>query len=171
MPKIDPAAQIAAVTKPRSRLPRYLGPAVLAALLGAIALIVVASVNRPLAHRSSAARHERTGPAVPPYWIVHPGDTLTEIALRTGLSVAQLEAFNPNTDPNALNPGQRLNLWLHPPRPQPPPPGPEFWTVRPGQSFGSIAAKTGVNLSTLEQLNPQLKPSALQPGDSVRLRR
>ena len=69
-------------------------------------------------------------------------------------------------------PGQRLNLWLHPPtpRPKPMPLGPLYWTVRPGQSFGSIAAKIGVNMLTLEQLNPRLKPATLSPGDRVRLR-
>ena len=48
--------------------------------------------------------------------------------------------------------------------------GPLYWTVRPGESFGSIAAKTGVNLLTLEQLNPRLKPATLWPGDRLRLR-
>jgi LysM repeat protein len=42
--------------------------------------------------------------------------------------------------------------------------------VRPGQSFGSIAAKTGINILTLEQLNPRLKPATLWPGDRLRLR-
>ena len=42
--------------------------------------------------------------------------------------------------------------------------------VRSGQSFGSIAASTGINIVTLEQLNPKLKPATLQPGDEVRLR-
>jgi LysM repeat protein len=42
--------------------------------------------------------------------------------------------------------------------------------VRPGESFGSIAAKTGINLAKLEQLNPRLKPTTLRPGDRVRLR-
>lgn len=46
-----------------------------------------------------------------------------------------------------------------------------FWTVRAGESFGSIAAKTGINIDKLEELNPQLKPASLQPGDRVRLRR
>ena len=45
-----------------------------------------------------------------------------------------------------------------------------FWLVKPGQSFGSIAASTGIDITTLEQLNPNLKPSSLQPGDQVRLR-
>jgi hypothetical protein len=101
-----------------------------------------------------------------------PGETLTTISGKTGLSVATLEAYNPTIDPQSLIPGERLNLWRHPPtrRPNPKPLGPRFWTVRPGQSFGSIAAKTRISIVKLEELNRQLRPSALQPGDRVRLR-
>ena len=60
----------------------------------------------------------------PPYWIVRPGDTFAEIAAKNGVSVAQLQAFNPDVDPLGLVPGQRLRLWLHPPKPSPKfPPG------------------------------------------------
>jgi LysM repeat protein len=106
-----------------------------------------------------------------PWWIVRSGHTYREIAEKTGLTVDQLEALNPNVDPPSLDPGQRLQLWQHPPPPPPKPLGPMFWTVASGDSFGSIADKTGINLDTLEQLNPQLKASALQPGERVRLRK
>ena len=43
--------------------------------------------------------------------------------------------------------------------------------MRTGQSFGSIAARTGRSIEWLRRLNPKLKPSELQPGDRVRLRR
>ena len=102
---------------------------------------------------------------------MHPGDTLTQIAQKTGVSVDQLEARNPQIDPQALFLGERLLLWRHPPKPRPKPLGPRFWTVKPGESFGSIAARTGINLTKLEELNPHLKPTALQPGERVRLRR
>ena len=36
--------------------------------------------------------------------------------------------------------------------------------------FGSIAAQTGINLTELEQLNPRLKATTLQPGDQLKLR-
>ena len=49
--------------------------------------------------------------------------------------------------------------------------GPRFWKVKQGQSFGSIAAKTGKPIDTLLRLNPKLKPEKLQVGDRVRLRR
>jgi LysM repeat protein len=105
---------------------------------------------------------------------VRAGDSFAVIAARTGLTMDQLQAYNPNVDPLALTPGERLNLWQHPPQPhhpKPKPPGPMFWTVRPGQSFGSIAAATGISIVTLEQLNPTLKPASVQPGNRVRLRR
>ena len=104
----------------------------------------------------------------PAYWTVRSGDTFTQISEKTGLTIAQLEAFNPNTDPEALVPGQRLNLRPQPPAPQRP--RPMFLTVRSGESFASIAAKAGINLATLEQLNPRLRPATLQPGDRLRLR-
>jgi LysM repeat protein len=139
-------------------------------VLAAIGAVIATSGGTSGSDRIAAIAAPAAPPGVPPYWIVRPGDTYAQIAAKTGLTVAQLEAFNPHTDPLALAPGQRLNLWRHPPAPRPKPAGPRFWTVRAGDSFGSIAAKTGINLDKLEQLNPQLKPNALQPGDRVKLR-
>jgi LysM repeat protein len=41
---------------------------------------------------------------------VHRGDTLSRIALKTGIPVTQLEALNPGLDPHTLRPGQRVKL-------------------------------------------------------------
>ena len=151
---------------------RYLAPVALAILIAAVAVVVMSASGRSGRHSGPANQSHATHRKLPPYWIVRPGDTLTQISVKTGLTVAQLEAFNPQTDPNSLSPGQRLNLWRHPPIHVQPrrSPGPMFWTVRPGESFGSIAAKTGIDIVKLQELNPQLKPSTLQPGDQVRLR-
>jgi N-acetylmuramoyl-L-alanine amidase len=162
--------EFAAATQPRGRIPRYLAPAVLAILLGAVIVVVLTTAGSS-GTRSSAANVPRAAVrSLPSYWNVRPGDTYEQISEKTGLSVDQLEAFNPHTDPRSLAPGQRLKLSLHPPAPRPKPPGPRSWTVRSGESFGSIAAKTGINLTKLEQLNPKLKPTTLQPGDRMRLR-
>jgi LysM repeat protein len=141
-----------------------------------LAAVVVVVLNAP----GGSGRHPRAGGSAQlgvghlrPFWTVRPGDTLAQIAVHTGLTINQLEVLNPNVDPNSLLPGERLNLWRHPPppgKPRPRPLGPLFWTVRSGQSFGSIAAATGVNLSMLEHLNPRLRAAALQPGNRVRLR-
>lgn len=155
-------------------LARLLVPLLLLGVGAAVYLIVRAPPgflqNTDVNTHAPAAAHRR----LPPYWTVRPGDSFAVIAARTGLSMDQLQAYNPNVDPLALTPGQRLNLWQHPPkshRGRPKPPGPMFWTVRPGQSFGSIAAATGISIVTLQQLNPGLKPASVQPGNRVRLRR
>ena len=132
--------QLIPATPPRGRISRYLAPA---ALLGALAAIVVVLASPPRTlgtHGRAAGTAHTSARRIPPYWMVHPGDSYAQIAAKTGLTVAQLEAFNPHTGPNSLQPGQRLNLWSHPPAPRPKLPGPRFWIVQSGQSFGSIAA-------------------------------
>jgi LysM repeat protein len=149
---------------------RYLAPAVLAILVAAIVAVALNVVGGSTPSSGGAASARAAARRVPPYWIVRSGNTFTQIAHRTGLTIAQLEAFNPRADPSSLVPGQRLNLWAHPPRPRPKPAGPMFWTVRPGESFGSIAARTRINIVKLEELNPRLKASTLQPGERIKLR-
>jgi len=107
---------------------------------------------------------------LPVYWAVKRGDTYDRIARKTGLSVSDLETFNPYVDPSTIQPGQRLKLRLKVPKPKPKPLGPKYFTVRSGDSYGSIAAKTGKSITRLQQLNRKLKATALQPGDRVRLR-
>lgn len=146
---------------------QYVIPAGLAALFVAMIVVVVTSLggSGPASAGDAAIRR------LPPYWTVRRGDTYSEIAEKTGLSVDQLETFNPYANPATIVPGQRLKLRLHPPPPPPKRKGPKFWTVRSGDSFGSIAAKTGHRIDNLQQLNPRLKPTTLQPGDRMRLRR
>lgn len=109
---------------------------------------------------------------LPSYWKVKRGDTYVGIAEKTGLTVAELETFNPEVDPATIQPGQRVKLHLNVPAPTPKPKrlGPKYYTLKPGDSYGSVAADTGKNIMRLQQLNPKLKPKALQPGDRIRLR-
>jgi hypothetical protein len=147
---------------------QYVLPAVVAALAIAmiVAIITTLGASGPSADAGTAASRR-----LPLYWTVHDGDSYSVIAEKTGLSVDQLETFNPYTNPQTIRPGQRLKLRLHMPPPKPKPKGPMFWTVRTGQSFGYIAAKTGHSIYRLRKLNPRLKATALQPGDRMRLRR
>ena len=161
--------------RPGRILARLFAPLLLLGVAAAIFLIVS---SPPGFLRNTGAGTQTPRPAahrrLPPYWTVRPGDSFAMIAAKTGLSLDQLQAFNSTVDPLALTPGERLNLWQHPPKPHAPRhrlPGPTFWTVRPGQSFGSIAHATGISIVTIEQLNPKLKPASVQPGDRVRLRR
>jgi LysM repeat protein len=43
-------------------------------------------------------------------WVVHAGDTLGLIALKTGIAVTTLQQLNPNIDPQTLIEGQRIAL-------------------------------------------------------------
>jgi LysM repeat protein len=44
------------------------------------------------------------------------------------------------------------------------------YTVRAGDTLGAIAEKTGVAVTTLEDLNPGLDPQALVAGQKIKLR-
>jgi LysM repeat protein len=46
----------------------------------------------------------------------------------------------------------------------------KYYVVETGDSFSTIAEKTGIPQETLEQLNPDLDPQALAPGQRIRLR-
>jgi hypothetical protein len=50
------------------------------------------------------------------------------------------------------------------------PAGPRFHVVQAGDTLATIAADTGVPVKRLEQLNPQVAPTALFIGDRIRLR-
>ena len=148
----------------------WLVPLGLVVALLAVGAITVASLSGAGGGGSASGRAEAATRKLPPYWTVKAGDTYSHISAKTGLTIDDLETFNPTTDPATIAPGQRLKLRLHVPKVRKRL-GPRFWTVRHGQSFGSIAAKTGKPIGRLMRLNPKLKPSALQVGDRVKLRR
>jgi LysM repeat protein len=151
-----------------ARVTQYIIFAGLGTLFVAMIVVIVLSLSGSGPEQSSGDAAIRR---LPPYWTVHSGESYSSIAEKTGLSVEQLETFNPYTNPATIVPGQRLKLRMHPPPPRPKPKGPMFWKVRQGDSFGLIAAKTGHNINKLQRLNRRLKPTELQPGDRVRLRR
>lgn len=47
---------------------------------------------------------------------------------------------------------------------------PATYKVKPGDSFAAIAEKTGVEVNALAELNPDVDPRALQPGQKLKLR-
>jgi LysM repeat protein len=94
---------------------RYLAPAVLVAIAVGAYLIVSSNVHssskpaRPshvldlsgIAHNKYAHRR---------FYIVQPGDNLTRISTKTGISEPRLEQLNSSLDPNSVQTGQRLRL-------------------------------------------------------------
>jgi LysM repeat protein len=89
------------------------------ALVAALALVVVAVVtsgegsgggnDNGKPQKSSVSkvgqRAVRRG-----VWIVHSGDTLGSISVKTGIDVATLQTLNPDLDPQTLLEGQRIAL-------------------------------------------------------------
>jgi len=155
----------------------YLAYVIFAALgLVALAIVVVCAFVvigiTSAGDSATSATDERAAQLrkLPVYWTVRRGDTYGRIATRTGLTVEELQTFNPRVVPAEIQPGQRLKLRAKVPPPKPRPPGPKWVTVRTGDSFSSIAAKRDTLVARLRRLNPKLKATDLQPGDRVRLR-
>jgi LysM repeat protein len=44
------------------------------------------------------------------------------------------------------------------------------YTIQSGDTFASIAAKTGTTVARLEQLNPGVNPTALHVGETIRVK-
>lgn len=65
-----------------------------------------------------------------------------------------------------LGRGVRTTAGQSKPAPLPPP----SYTVHSGDTLSGIAQKTGVSLSKLQQLNPNVKPQALVAGQKLKLR-
>jgi LysM repeat protein len=49
-------------------------------------------------------------------------------------------------------------------------PAARFYVVAAGDTFGSIAAKAGISVARLEQLNPGVSSTALQVGQRLRVK-
>jgi LysM repeat protein len=47
---------------------------------------------------------------------------------------------------------------------------PPYWTVKGGQTYAQIAEKTGLSIDQLVTFNPRVNPSALLPGQKIKLR-
>jgi LysM repeat protein len=94
-------------------------------------------------------------------YIVQWGDTLRKIADRTGVSVYDLEAANPQIwNPNWIFYGQVINL----PTPA------QYYTVQRGDTLQTIAWRYGTSLYSLESLNPNLwNPSLIYAGEVIRV--
>ncbi|NLG83641.1 MAG: LysM peptidoglycan-binding domain-containing protein, partial [Firmicutes bacterium] len=100
----------------------------------------------------------RCPPGTTPYTI-RPGDTFFALARRFGTTVAALVSANPFVDPDNLQIGQRICL---PRQPQfPACPEGNFYTIRPGDTFFSLARLFNVSLDDLLEANPGVDPDRL----------
>lgn len=96
-------------------LVRFLAPlALAAALVGVVVVVQASDPGSKEAAQTTTVGTQRRGaarrPARKKAYVVKSGDSLSVIAERTGVPVAQIEQLNPNLDAQTLRVGQRLRL-------------------------------------------------------------
>lgn len=105
-------------------------------------------------------------------YIVQPGDTLSLIAQKLGVTLKQLESMNPSAGHPA---GNFNDIWagddLKVNSTSGSGNGTEFVTVVSDNTLSVIAEVHGISLEQIEALNPQIKnPNLIYPGESVRVK-
>jgi LysM repeat protein len=94
-------------------------------------------------------------------YIVLPGDTLSSIADRFGLSNAQIVAANNLANPDDIVIGQSLVI------PGQARPASRHYVVRDGDSLSDIATSLGVTVTSLVSANQISDPNLVQPGQQL----
>ena len=111
-------------------------------------------------------------------YVVAKGDTLSQIARRYGLTVAEIMTLNGISNPNAIRIGQKLVLpgKIDINKPAKPaakktaakklPPGANAYTVQPGDCLSVIASRAGVTTKALREANG-LKGDTIYVGQKL----
>jgi LysM repeat protein len=105
-----------------------------------------------------------------PVVVVQPGDTLSEIGVKYGVTVAQLRALNAITDPDRIYAGQRLRLTAPAATATTAPTsagGDLVHTVVHGQTLTGIARQYGSTIAAIVQANGIANPSFLRVGQRL----
>ena len=128
--------------------------------LAGVAIAIIAAI---LSAQSFASARE----AVTSY-LIQPGDTLSAIAVNTGISLDKLVALNAIKNPDLIIAGQTLSLN------GPPPPTSDQgngtrYTVKSGDTLWQIAQANGASLDGLIQLNGLTNADQLSVGQVLRL--
>lgn len=93
---------------------RFLAPVALVAAVVAVILVIQGALGHHHAAHAHTVRQpavfHRTTPVRASFYVIKAGDSLSSISVKTGVSIAELEALNPSVDPSALQTGQRLRL-------------------------------------------------------------
>jgi cell wall-associated NlpC family hydrolase len=107
----------------------------------------------------SMTRQMSPAPQEARYHTVRKGDTVSSIAKKYSLSVADLKALNNFSKTPKLKRGQQLLVKKA---------GPKTYTVKKGDTIGKIAKKTGVSAEELQALN-ELESDDVTPGQNLYL--
>ncbi len=111
------------------------------------------------------------GPKTRNNYTIKPGDTLSSIAQRHGVSVAQLQAWN-QLDGDIIHPGKNLKVGASETRARPATrpdidkKGHPFHVVQPGETLWSIGHRFVVDVEDLKKWN-RLSGSLIHPGQKL----
>ena len=100
-------------------------------------------------------------------YIVHAGDTLSEIAQRFGTTYQHLAAINGISNPDIIHVGDRIVI-----------DGvvsaqssdDEYYTVQPGDTLSGIAERYGTSYQYLAYINGISDPNKIYAGDTIRVK-
>jgi len=99
-------------------------------------------------------------------YVIQPGDTLTSIAARFGVTVEDIVRVNPIlVNPNAIYPGQIIHIPIAGVSPIP---KGSLYIIQPGDTLTSIALRYNIPPGALLQFNPQItNPNLIYPGQII----
>jgi putative chitinase len=100
------------------------------------------------------------------YYTVRPGDTLSGIAYRSGVSVNALMRANYITNPNRIYAGQKLCIPGYG-YPRPPTTCGFYYRVRYGDTLSGIAARYGVRVWSVVRANNLANPNVIYAGQRL----
>ncbi len=100
---------------------------------------------------------------------VRPGEALSTIASRYGVSMRELIALNNLGNANFIRAGQRLRLPVADSAPALAENG--VYTVQRGDTLSGIATRVGLNASTLASINGLDNANTIHPGQKLRVNR
>jgi len=116
--------------------------------------------------QTSSTASPSANPSDPAIHVVQPGEALSIIAEKYGITLAELVSVNRIANPNLVSPGTRLvipgltaaelkaaNQITH--------------VVQAGESLGSIAARYGVTAAALAEANRIANPNLIRVGDRL----
>lgn len=123
--------------------------------------------------RKAGLNHLSDKPAPPPKptpppanyitYVVQPGDTLSEIAVRYGTTYQQLAALNNISNPDLIHPGQTIRI------PEKSGSAPRYYTIQSGDTLSEIAVRFGTSVNALMSLNGIANPNLIYAGTTIRI--
>ncbi len=104
-------------------------------------------------------------------YIVARGDTLKGLAIRFGVTVDSLLAWNKDiTNANVIYEGQQIKVYTSTTPTTPPPPAGQTYYVQRGDTLKIIAAKFSTTFDVLLKLNPNItNPNLIYVGQALTL--